>query len=78
MTNLEANIKQRIIDQLRLPMEDLDPRQSFSDLGADSLDLSELLISFEQTFGVRIPPESAQNLRTVGNAIDFIVSARAK
>ncbi|MET0793580.1 MAG: acyl carrier protein [Polyangiaceae bacterium] len=76
--NLEGDIKKRIIDQLRLPMEDLDPSQSFADLGADSLDLSELLISFEQTFGVRIPPESAQNLRTVGNAVDFILAAQAK
>lgn len=76
--NLEGHIKQRIIEQLRLSMEDLDPSQSFVELGADSLDLSELLISFEQTFGVRIPPESAQNLRTVGNAIDFIVAAHGK
>jgi acyl carrier protein len=76
--NLEHDIKRQIIDQLRLPAQDLDRGVSFAELGVDSLDLSELIISFEQTFAVRIPPESAEKLRTVGSAIDFIIAARAR
>lgn len=76
--DLELDIKRQIIEHLRLPMHDLDRGASFAELGADSLDLSELIISLEQTFRIRIPPESAEKLRTVGSAIDFILAAQPR
>jgi acyl carrier protein len=76
--SIEQEIKGRIIEQLRLDVKDVAREASFRELGADSLDLAELLMSFEQDFNIRIPPESAEKLRTVGSAIDFIVAATAQ
>ncbi|MDF3067079.1 MAG: acyl carrier protein [Polyangiaceae bacterium] len=72
---IEERIKTLIIEQLRVGGEDVERDATFADLGADSLDLAELLMCFEQTFGVRIPPDSARELRSVGSAIDYIVGA---
>ena len=76
--SIEREIKSRIIEQLRLDVDDVARDKSFRELGADSLDLAELLMSFEQEFDIRIPPESAEGLRTVGSAIDFIVAATSQ
>jgi acyl carrier protein len=66
-------VKQIIAEHLEKDVEELDLDASFvKDLGADSLDLSELVIAFEQIFKIRIPPEQAAKLRSPRNAIDYI------
>lgn len=75
---IEQRIKNLIIEQLRLVEEDVGRDVSFTELGADSLDLAELLMCFEQTFGIRIPPEVARELRSIGSTIDYIVGATSR
>jgi acyl carrier protein len=48
------------------------------DLGADSLDAVELVMAFEEEFGIEIPDDAAEQIKTVGNAVDFIASQSGK
>jgi acyl carrier protein len=50
----------------------------FDDLNFDSLDLIELVIEFEDKFGMTIPDEESEKIETVGDAVDYIVNAQAK
>jgi acyl carrier protein len=64
---------QIISETLRIPVERVTPQASFSnDLGADSLDLTDLVIAIEQRLGVRIPAHHVSRLETVGDAIEYI------
>lgn len=74
---LEAQVKKIVIEQLRLDGDDVAREESFANLGADSLDLAELLMRVEQTFKLRIPADSARELRSVGSVIDYVASATA-
>jgi acyl carrier protein len=66
-------VKHIIAEHLGKDADDIDLDASFvRDLGADSLDLSECVIAFEQTFKIRIPPEHAAKLSSVRTAIDYI------
>ena len=62
-----------IVDELGVEESEVTMEASFADdLGADSLDLFELVMSIEDTFGVTIPNEELVNIKTVKNAIDYI------
>ena len=62
-----------IIDELGVEADKVTADASFvDDLGADSLDTVELILSFEEEFEVDIPDEDAEQMRTVGDAIDYI------
>ncbi len=75
MSDIEEKVKKIIMSQLSLSEEEVKPESSFvEDLGADSLDLTELIMAFEETFGVEIPDEEAQNIRKVKDAIAYISS----
>lgn len=70
-------IEDRVIDivseQLSVPREEVTRESSFvDDLKADSLDVVELVMRFEDTFGVTIPDEDYEKIRTVGDAIAYI------
>jgi acyl carrier protein len=66
-------VKEIIAEHLEVNVADLDLDASFvHDLGVDSLDLSELVIAFEQTFKIRIPPEGARQIRCTRSAIEYI------
>ncbi|WP_437661275.1 acyl carrier protein [Sorangium sp. So ce1182] len=70
-------VKQIIAEHLERDVEGLELDASFvHDMGADSLDLSELVIAFEQTFNIRVPPEHAAQIRSPRSAIEYI-EARA-
>ena len=70
---VEDRVKKIIAEQLGLEEEDVTPESSFvDDLGADSLDTVELVMAFEEEFGIEIPDEDAEKILTVQNAIDFI------
>jgi len=77
-TNIEAKVKSIIADQLGVGEDEIKAESSFiEDLGADSLDIVELVMAMEEEFEVEIPDEEAENIKTVGDAINYI-KARAK
>jgi acyl carrier protein len=72
-TNIEAKVKSIIADQLGVGEDEIKPESSFiEDLGADSLDIVELVMAMEEEFEVEIPDEEAENIKTVGDAINYI------
>ena len=71
--NAEAKVKEIIINELGVDPEKVTSEASFvEDLGADSLDTVELVMAFEEEFGVDIPDEDAEQMRTVGDAIKYL------
>ena len=75
MASVEERMKQIIVEQLGVDEGEVTPSASFvDDLGADSLDTVELVMAFEEAFGIEIPDEDAEKIKTVGNAIDYIKS----
>jgi acyl carrier protein len=69
----EAKVKEIIINELGVDPEKVTAEASFvEDLGADSLDTVELVMAFEEEFGVDIPDEDAEQMRTVGDAIKYL------
>ncbi len=71
--DLEQRIKEIIADQLGVEVDKLNPNAKFvEDLGADSLDVVELVMAFEEEFGIEIPDEDAEKIRTVGDVIDYL------
>ena len=70
---VENRVKAIIVKQLGVKEEELAPEKSFiDDLGADSLDIVELVMAMEDEFDFEIPDEEAENIRTVGDAIKYI------
>ena len=66
-------VKEIIIDKLGVEESKITLESKFiDDLGADSLDTVELIMQFEEEFGIEIPDEDAENLLSVGQAVDFI------
>jgi acyl carrier protein len=73
--DIEAKVKAIIADQLGVSEEEIKPTSSFiEDLGADSLDIVELVMAMEEEFEVEIPDEEAENIKTVADAIAYITS----
>jgi acyl carrier protein len=71
--DLETRIKEIIADQLGVEIEKLKEDANFvQDLGADSLDVVELVMAFEEEFGIEIPDEDAEKIRTVGDVINYL------
>ncbi len=71
--NVEAKVKEIIINELGVEPEKVTEEASFvEDLGADSLDTVELVMAFEEEFGMEIPDEDAEQLQTVGDAIKYV------
>lgn len=69
----EERVKAIIMEQLGVTEEQLKPEASFiDDLGADSLDTVELVMALEEEFDVEIPDEDAENIKTVGDATDYV------
>ncbi len=66
-------VKKIIVDQLGVEDEEVTMESSFiDDLGADSLDIVELIMALEEEFDIEIPDSEAEKIATVGNAVDYI------
>jgi acyl carrier protein len=71
--NIEGKVREIIINELGVEAEKVTAEASFvEDLGADSLDTVELVMAFEEEFGLDIPDEDAEQMRTVGDAIKYL------
>jgi acyl carrier protein len=78
--NIEQRVKDIIVKQLGVNAEQLTPTASFQgDLKADSLDLVEMIMAFEEEFGIAsIPEEQAAGMKTVGDAVGYIKANATK
>jgi acyl carrier protein len=78
MADIEAKVKEIIINKLGVDDGQITPEASFTnDLGADSLDTVELVMDFEKAFHLQIPDEDAEKITTVGDAVKYIKSKSA-
>lgn len=76
---IEDRVKAIILEQLEVEPEKVKPDAKFeTDLNADSLDVVELVMSFEEAFDIEIPDEDASKIKTVGQAIEYITQAANK
>jgi acyl carrier protein len=77
--SVEQKVKQIIVEQLGVDENQVDNTASFvDDLGADSLDIVELVMAFEEAFDLDIPDEDAEKITTVKDAVDYIEGKMAK
>ena len=68
-----AKLKELVIDRLNVEEDQIKPEASFiEDLGADSLDIVELIMGIEEEFDVEIPDEDAEKLTNVGEALSYV------
>ncbi|MGM0501971.1 MAG: acyl carrier protein [Bacillota bacterium] len=70
--DVAEKVKEIIAEELALDMEEVTEDATFDDLGADSLDIVEVVMAFEDEFDVAIPDEDAEDIATVQDAIDYI------
>ena len=77
MSEIETQVKQIVVDHLGIDDAKVSADSKFiDDLGADSLDTVELVMAFEEKFGIEIPDDAAETIQTVQNAIDYIQSKK--
>ncbi|NNU15194.1 acyl carrier protein [Parvularcula sp. ZS-1/3] len=73
MSDIEARVQKITVEHLDVDAAKVEPKASFiDDLGADSLDIVELVMAFEEEFDIEIPDDAAETIQTVGDAINFI------
>lgn len=73
MSSIAERVSKIIVDKLGVDAAEVTPAASFTnDLGADSLDTVELIMEFEKEFEISIPDEQAENIQTVGQAIEYL------
>ncbi|HNZ96183.1 MAG: acyl carrier protein [Acidobacteria bacterium] len=71
--SVAEKVKSIIVEQLGVEADDVKPEASFTeDLGADSLDIVELVMAFEEEFGIEIPDEDAEKINRVSEAVSYI------
>ena len=77
--SVEQKVKKIIVEQLGVDENQVDASASFvDDLGADSLDIVELVMAFEEAFELDIPDEDAEKITTVKDAVEYIEAKSAK
>ncbi len=76
MSEISEKVKAIIVDKLGVELSEVTEDANFNtDLGADSLDTVEMIMDFEKEFGISIPDEEAEKIKTVGEAISHIEAA---
>ncbi|MEM9139046.1 MAG: acyl carrier protein [Pseudomonadota bacterium] len=75
MSEIADRVKKIVVEHLNVAEEKITMEASFiDDLGADSLDTVELVMAFEEEFGIEIPDDAAETIQTFGDAVGFITS----
>lgn len=78
MTAVDKEVIDIVVEQLGVDAKDVSLEKSFvEDLNADSLDLTELIMTFEERFGFEISEEEAESLKTVGDVVSYIKTKKA-
>jgi acyl carrier protein len=78
MSDTAERVKKIVVEHLNVEADKVVPGASFiDDLGADSLDTVELVMAFEEEFGIEIPDDAAESIVTVGDAVKYIDQAAA-
>ena len=78
MSDTEERVKKIVVEHLNVEADKVTEAASFiEDLGADSLDTVELVMAFEEEFGIEIPDDAAESIVTVGDAVKYIDKAAA-
>ena len=78
MSDTAERVKKFVVDHLNVDADKVTDNASFiEDLGADSLDTVELVMAFEEEFGIEIPDDAAESIVTVGDAVKYIDKANA-
>jgi acyl carrier protein len=78
MSDVAERVKKIVVEHLGVDAEKVTPEASFiDDLGAASLDNVELVMAFEEEFGVEIPDDAAETIQTVGDAVKFIEKSQS-
>ena len=78
MTDTAERVKKIVVEHLNVDADKVTDGASFiEDLGADSLDTVELVMAFEEEFGIEIPDDAAESIVTVGDAVKYIDKANA-
>jgi len=73
MEEISSRLKEIVVDRLDVEEEKITPTASFvEDLGADSLDIVELIMGIEEEFDIEIPDEEAEKLTNVGEALEYV------
>ena len=73
MSDIPERVQKITVEHLDVDASKVEPKASFiDDLGADSLDIVELVMAFEEEFDIEIPDDAAETIQTVGDAITFI------
>ena len=76
MSEVSDRVKKIVVEHLSVEEEKINDGASFiDDLGADSLDTVELVMAFEEEFGIEIPDDAAETIQTFGDAVKFITEA---
>ncbi|HMK90971.1 MAG TPA: acyl carrier protein [Methylocystis sp.] len=78
MSDVAERVKKIVVEHLGVePDKVVDKANFIDDLGADSLDIVELVMAFEEEFGIEIPDDAAETILTVGDAVKFLEQAKA-
>ena len=78
MSDTAERVKKIVVEHLNVDADKVSDNASFiEDLGADSLDTVELVMAFEEEFGIEIPDDAAESIVTVGDAVKYIDKANA-
>ena len=76
MSDIEDRVRKKVVEHLGVEEEKVTENASFiDDLGADSLDTVELVMAFEEEFGIEIPDDAAETIQTFGDAVEYIKKA---
>ena len=78
LEDTQSKVVDIIVEKLNMPKENVKLEVTFQDLGADSLDIVEVIMSFEEAFGIEIKDEDAEKIKTIQAAVDLIHESRTK
>ena len=71
-------VKKVVAEKLSIPEGNIEPGSTLKDLGADSLDIVDMIMTFEEIFGIEVKDEDAERIKTIQEAVDYMHPLRTK